>query len=102
MSCTKTYFSDEKQALFYIDKLRKTSVRNDVPIRAYLCPKCLLWHLTSKEPTFTINQSDHEKEILIYKNQIIELKKKNEELSETIRRKNFEINKLVKKHENIS
>lgn len=46
--CNKTYFSDEKQAQIYIDKLANTSTRKSVPVRSYLCSKCSCWHLTSK------------------------------------------------------
>lgn len=45
--CKKTSFLDEKQALFYVDKL-KTSTRKNKPVRVYLCPYCKTWHLTSK------------------------------------------------------
>jgi hypothetical protein len=45
--CSKTSFSDEGVANGYIEKLRKTSTRSRVPKRAYLCPVCLRWHLTS-------------------------------------------------------
>lgn len=47
-TCKKVSFSDEKQANFYIDKLNKTSVRIDKPVRAYLCHHCMCWHLTSR------------------------------------------------------
>jgi predicted RNase H-like nuclease (RuvC/YqgF family) len=49
MECRKVYFVDEKFALEYIDKLNKTSSREIKPVRAYLCEKCLCWHLTSIE-----------------------------------------------------
>jgi len=45
--CKKTYFIDEKNALFYIDKLKRTSCREKIPVSAYLCTKCMNWHLTS-------------------------------------------------------
>jgi len=51
--CKKVSFADEEQANFYIDKLNKTSKRVVVPQRAYLCNKCLNWHLTSKEENKT-------------------------------------------------
>ena len=46
--CTKVKFSDEANALFYLDKLKRTSKRKVFPQSAYLCEKCLSWHLTSK------------------------------------------------------
>jgi len=47
--CRKTQFATEEDARFYIKKLRRTSKRDVIPKRAYLCPKCLHWHLTSSE-----------------------------------------------------
>lgn len=45
--CSKTVFRNESAANEYIEILRKTSTRSRVPKRAYLCPVCLKWHLTS-------------------------------------------------------
>jgi uncharacterized protein (DUF305 family) len=47
--CKKVYFVDEKNALMYINKLKKTSSRERKPVNAYLCQHCLNWHLTSIE-----------------------------------------------------
>lgn len=47
LNCSKTKFSTEENAKFYVEKLKKTSTRNKVPIRTYLCEHCLQWHLTS-------------------------------------------------------
>lgn len=46
-SCKKTSFQTEEYALMFIEKLKKTSKRPVRPCRAYLCSKCLSWHLTS-------------------------------------------------------
>mgnify|MGYP001770115342 CR=1 FL=1 len=46
MICKKVSFINEKYALEYIEKLRKTSKRYIKPIRAYLCEECNKWHLT--------------------------------------------------------
>jgi len=45
--CKKTSFANEGIALSYINKLQATSKRERVPQRAYLCEKCMNWHLTS-------------------------------------------------------
>lgn len=45
--CKKTSFANEGIALSYINKLQSTSKRERVPQRAYLCEKCMNWHLTS-------------------------------------------------------
>jgi hypothetical protein len=47
MTCKKTSFCNEQFAKDYINKLQKTSSRYKIPQRAYLCPDCLNWHLTS-------------------------------------------------------
>lgn len=80
MPCKKTYFSDEKQAQIYIDKLCKTSKRKSVPVRSYLCSKCSCWHLTSKEDKNIIRNTfkkveELEAEIRSRDEYILELKK---------------------------
>ena len=45
--CKKVSFATESDADFYIKKLKRTSKRAVVPMRAYLCEKCFNWHLTS-------------------------------------------------------
>lgn len=47
-NCNKTKFASEKDAVFYITKLRKTSKRDTIPIRSYKC-WCGAWHLSSKK-----------------------------------------------------
>jgi len=49
MECKKVKFVNEASAEMYIKKLKGTSVRAKKPVRAYLCEKCLSWHLTSIE-----------------------------------------------------
>lgn len=63
MECTKVKFSDEKQAKYYIDKLKNTSIREKKPIRAYLCPHCLSWHLTSKTEKEDLQMEKYRQEI---------------------------------------
>jgi len=49
MSCSKVRFSDEGSAEDYIRVLNRTEKKRSVtPVRAYLCPKCLNWHVTSR------------------------------------------------------
>ena len=48
-NCKKVKFIDEEFANQYIQKLNKTSKRRLKPVRAYLCEKCLTWHITSIE-----------------------------------------------------
>lgn len=45
--CKKVSFATEKFALQYVEKLKATSCRKRNPVNAYLCEKCLTWHLTS-------------------------------------------------------
>jgi hypothetical protein len=79
------------------DKLRKTSNREINPISAYLCPKCLAWHLTShpdkefqklfKATSIISNEQikKHKKRIEILENTINQLKKNNKELSNQLK-----------------
>ena len=48
-NCKKVKFIDEEFANQYIHKLNKTSKRRLKPVRAYLCEKCLTWHISSIE-----------------------------------------------------
>lgn len=68
-NCKKVSFADEKQALGYIGKLLKTSIRERKPVNTYLCEHCLNWHLTSIE-------LKEVKEIKYLKRQIENLKSK--------------------------
>lgn len=52
LDCDKTRFTTEKDAVFYIEKLKKTSIRDKRPKSAYLCPHCLSWHLTSQDQKY--------------------------------------------------
>lgn len=67
--CKKVSFADEKNALKYIDKLKKTSIRDKIPVNVYLCEKCFCWHLTNR---ISIEQ----KETIYLKRQINNLKSK--------------------------
>jgi hypothetical protein len=55
--CKKATFARKIDADYYIDKLQKTSNRAKIPKYSYLCPKCNLWHLTSKEYPENIRQT---------------------------------------------
>lgn len=68
MECKKVRFANEKFAQEYINKLSRTSNRERKPLRAYLCPFCLTWHLTSQIDRNDQFTDDHK----------AELKKKNE------------------------
>jgi uncharacterized protein YlaI len=71
--CKKTYFANETQALLFIAKLKKTSLRERKPVNTYLCPHCLSWHLTRIE-------LKEVKEVKYLKRQIENLKVKIERL----------------------
>jgi hypothetical protein len=80
MTCKKVYFRDEQYALEYISKLKKTSCRERKPVRAYLCEKCLNWHLTSIETKDTMEVVYLRREITNLKAKIQLLKEENETL----------------------
>jgi uncharacterized protein YlaI len=87
--CPKTYFINEKYANEFINKLKATSQRIKKPVRAYLCDKCLNWHLTSKtEHQFDVLQQ-YKKELKQKNLQITDLLKQNKEL-----RKKYNLLKL--------
>lgn len=46
--CTKVKYADKITAELDIAKIKKRSTRDVIPVRAYLCPMCKAWHLTSK------------------------------------------------------
>jgi hypothetical protein len=79
--CTKVYFADEKNANSYIDKLHKTSDRTLKPVRAYLCEKCLNWHLTSIESHENMQLIYKERQINNLKAKILHLEKEIENLT---------------------
>lgn len=47
--CSKVKFATEVAAQLHIAKLKRTSNRNKIPKRAYLCEHCNGWHLTSSD-----------------------------------------------------
>jgi len=53
IECTKTKFATQKQADYFINKLQRTSTRQSVPLRSYLCQHCFSWHLSSSEQRVT-------------------------------------------------
>lgn len=46
--CKKVRYPSEAFAMLDIARIRNQSTRDKVPLRAYLCPMCNYWHLTSK------------------------------------------------------
>jgi len=73
MKCSKVYFADERFDQEYIDKLQRTSNRRLKPVRAYLCEKCLNWHLTSIEGREAKDKANNDRQINNLKPKIIHL-----------------------------
>lgn len=48
--CHKTRYANETEANNDLEKIKRTSTRSSIPIRAYFCPICSNWHLTSQQP----------------------------------------------------
>lgn len=65
--CKKVKFATKKDAEFSISKIKNTSTRDVIPVRAYEC-KCGAWHLTSKRDMHNdanrIQELEGEKELL--------------------------------------
>jgi hypothetical protein len=71
--CKKVSFGTEADANFYIEKLRKTSTRPIIPVRAYLCEKCNNWHLTHiQQEDIPKILAEHERVLRALKRQIKE------------------------------
>lgn len=86
--CNKVFFATEKDALYYINKLNKTSTRSYKPSRPYLCEKCNTWHLTS---TITVDYA--------MENKVKSLKEKNEKLVSDLNNSKNEIVKDIHKED---
>lgn len=93
--CKKSSFIDEKQALLFIEKKNKTSIRDIVPKRAYLCDKCLKWHITSLE---NIDVFEENKEL---KKQIKELTYNNLVLETRLKKIMSHLENLKKQNNNL-
>lgn len=78
--CKKASFINERLADEYIKKLKKTSNRSVKPHRAYLCPICFCWHLTSYFDKEDMKLVYKEREIVNLKNKIASLESKIKEL----------------------
>jgi len=88
LHCKKTSFTTEDYAEFYIKKLKTTSKRNVLPVRAYLCEKCFQWHLTHLQPIDVISfQFEFDKmksKIIRLENELSEAKLKIKDRGQTI------------------
>jgi uncharacterized protein (UPF0335 family) len=80
---SKVKFATEKDALFSLEKITKTSKRDVIPIRAYHC-NCGSWHLTSKTNKFSEQVTPYvdrikelESEVETMKSVILDLTRKN-------------------------
>ena len=80
MTCKKVSFATENDALYYVDKLQRTSTRQRIPNDTYLCPHCLSWHLTSKTNYLVLENSKLKRDIISLNTQIELLKFENEKL----------------------
>jgi len=81
--CNKVKFANQDEAEISIKKIKDTSNRNVIPVRAYIC-KCGAWHLTSKR---NFNEDI---------NRIQELETEKEKLNETIGELNEQLKENIK------
>jgi hypothetical protein len=81
MECTKVQYTSERFAMMDIDRIKKKSNRDKVPVRAYFCDICDFWHLTSTKDKNTELKDNRilslEAEIKTLKLKINELEKSN-------------------------
>lgn len=86
--CKKERFLNQDFAELYIKKYKKTYSKGKTEsyYKAYLCPKCSNWHLTTKKPKESLEKDtliekyklkiDNQKnQILILQKKLLELKK---------------------------
>ncbi len=92
--CKKVSFIDEQTALFYVEKLKKTSRRKVVPHRAYLCEKCFTWHLSSSGKIREETNQKGTLEITLLHQQIQKLKNRVSQLEAESKNKTKKINSL--------
>ncbi len=80
MSCEKKVkYASEKDALFDIKRIQKTSNRSVVPTRAYKCYSCGSYHLTSRIDYKDLDIIKLQKEIKRLKGELKLLESKNAE-----------------------
>lgn len=89
--CGKVAFANEKFALLYIEKLKATSTRYKTPQSSYLCPKCLLWHLTSLPYKDETKIKGYENTIKKLEEEVRKKQEKIIKLKETLKMKDNEI-----------
>lgn len=94
--CKKVKFATEEFALFYVDKLQKTSIRDKKPIKAYLCQHCVSWHLSSKESYAVLYHRILEKKLLETELLLADKTQENLELSQPTTRKKKELEIALK------
>ncbi len=83
--CKKTKFINEATAYLYIKKYKETSRRDTIPVRAYLCDQCLVWHVTSRSDYFESLAKKYKYQVRIKKLHIIRLEERIKELKSKIR-----------------
>lgn len=88
--CGKLGFENESLAMHYLDRLKRTSANGQInSVRAYLCPNCLMWHLTS---------SPKSKDFKHHKIEIERLKNKCQNYKAEVKKLHLYINKLKQKN----
>ena len=98
MECRKSKYASEQAAELDIARIKRLSKRERLPQRAYLCPQCSSWHITSQR-----HKASEENDLL--KKKLAEAKAKIKELNikvaELSRKKgmNWELNVLRKNNE---
>lgn len=94
-SCTKAKFTSKAYADQFIDEVRRKSDRDTNPAKAYKCPKCGLWHITSQGKKLYTNNSvaivKQQQEIDYLRNSLYNIAEKKKQNEEKIASKKTEI-----------
>jgi len=88
--CIKTRFSSKEFADQEVKRLKKTSIRDQVPIRSYLCEKCGAWHLTKRMERDALK-------VIELQNKVKLLREQNKNLMQVLSEKNIKIKELKQK-----
>jgi len=99
-TCKKVHFRCEQDALYSLEKIKKTSKKKVIPVRAYLC-KCGFWHLTSKASAHHDSPEELKQRIGELEKEINNLKQRNNREENVAVKSNSRIKSLTLENESL-